>query len=225
MKILVVEDEKELLASIANGLRLSGYAVDTADNGIDGEEMALINVYDLVVLDINLPGMDGFSVLKSIRSENKIMNVIMLTARSDVEDRVKGLDLGANDYLIKPFHFAELEARIRSLLRRKQIVDDVLLSAHGIRFDTKIKQALISDEPLHLTGKETGILEFLMVNQGRYVSQEELLEHVWDDDMNEFSNTVRVHVSSLRKKLRSALGENIIRNEIGKGYIIEKENC
>ena len=129
MKILVVEDEKELLASIANGLRLSGYAVDTADNGIDGEEMALINVYDLVVLDINLPGMDGFSVLKSIRSENKIMNVIMLTARSDVEDRVKGLDLGANDYLIKPFHFAELEARIRSLLRRKQIVDDVLLSA------------------------------------------------------------------------------------------------
>ena len=120
MKILVVEDEKELLASIANGLRLSGYAVDTADNGIDGEEMALINVYDLVVLDINLPGMDGFSVLKSIRSENKIMNVIMLTARSDVEDRVKGLDLGANDYLIKPFHFAELEARIRSLLRRKQ---------------------------------------------------------------------------------------------------------
>ena len=116
MKILVVEDEKELLASIANGLRLSGYAVDTADNGIDGEEMALINVYDLVVLDINLPGMDGFSVLKSIRSENKIMNVIMLTARSDVEDRVKGLDLGANDYLIKPFHFAELEARIRSPL-------------------------------------------------------------------------------------------------------------
>jgi DNA-binding response OmpR family regulator len=223
MKILVVEDERELLESIAEGLRLSGYAVDTADNGNDAEEMGLVNAYDLVVLDINLPGMDGFSVLESIRSENKTVSIIMLTARGDVTDRVKGLDLGANDYMVKPFHFAELEARIRSLLRRRQVQEELVLTSHSISFDTKTKQASIDGTPLHLTGKETGILEYLMMNQGRYVTQEELLEHVWEDGMNEFSNTVRVHVSSLRKKLKKAAGISLIGNEIGRGYIIDKE--
>jgi DNA-binding response OmpR family regulator len=223
MKILVVEDERELLESIAEGLRLSGYAVDTADNGNDAEEMGLVNAYDLVVLDINLPGMDGFSVLESIRSENKTVSIIMLTARGDVTDRVKGLDLGANDYMVKPFHFAEMEARIRSLLRRRQVQEELVLTSHNIAFDTKTKQASIDGVSLHLTGKETGILEYLMMNQGRYVTQEELLEHVWEDGMNEFSNTVRVHVSSLRKKLKKATGISLIGNEIGRGYIIDKE--
>lgn len=221
MRILVVEDEKELLEGIVEGLRLSGYAVDMADNGIDGEEMALINGYDLVVLDINLPGKDGFSVLRAIRKENQALNVLVLSARSDVQDRVKGLDLGANDYLIKPFHFAELEARVRSLLRRKQIQNAVLLKRRELSFDTKTKTAYVKGNPLHLTGKETGILEYLLLNQGSYISQEELLEHVWDADMNAFSNTVRVHVSSLRRKLKDALGYSLIRNEIAKGYIIE----
>lgn len=224
MKLLIVEDEIDLLENIADGLRHLGYAVDTADNGIDGEEMALVNGYDLAILDVNLPGMDGFSILRSIRKENRTMNVIMLTARSGVEDRVAGLDLGANDYIVKPFHFEELEARIRSLLRRKQIVEDIVLHAQGLCFDTKKKQAFYGDNPIRLTGKETSILEYLMVHQGSFVSQEELLEHVWDDERNEFSNTVRVHMSSLRKKLHSACGKSVIRNEIGKGYIIEKED-
>lgn len=224
MKLLVVEDEIDLLEDIADGLRHLGYAVDTADNGIDGEEMALVNDYDLVVLDINLPGMDGFSVLRSIREENHTVNVIILTARSDVKDRVAGLDLGANDYILKPFHFEELEARIRSLLRRKQVVENIFLHAQGLRFDTKKKQAYFEENPIRLTGKETSILEYLMIHQGRFVSQEELLEHVWDDERNEFSNTVRVHMSSLRKKLNFVCGKSIIRNEIGKGYIIEKED-
>ena len=193
MKRLVVEDEKELLYSIAEGLRLSGYAVDTASDGEAAEEMCAIGNYDLIVLDINLPKVDGFTVLKRIREENKLVNVIMLTARTGLEDRVKGLDLGANDYLIKPFYFM------------------------------KNKTAFIGDERLKLTGKETGILEYLLINQGRYVSQEELLEHVWDDGVNEFSNAVRVHVSALRNKLKAALGKNIIKNEIGRGYIIDKE--
>lgn len=223
VKILVVEDEADLLESLAVGLRHCGYVVDTADNGDDAEEMALVNEYDLIVLDINLPGMDGFSILKSVRRENRTVNIIMLTARSDVKDRVSGLDLGANDYLVKPFHFEELEARIRSLLRRRQVVEDVFLCSQGIRFDTRLKQAYAGQTPLHLTGKETGILEYLMLNQGRYVSQEELLEHVWDDDKNEFSNTVRVHVSSLRRKLKEASGVSVIQNEIGKGYFIEKK--
>lgn len=221
MRILVIEDEKELLEGIGEGLRLSGYAVDLADNGIDGEEMALTNGYDLVVLDINLPGKDGFAVLREIRKENQTLNVLVLSARSDVQDRVKGLDLGANDYLIKPFHFAELEARIRSLLRRRQIQNAVLLEYRDLSFDTKTKTAYVKGGQLHLTGKESGILEYLLLNQGSYVSQEELLEHVWDADMNAFSNTVRVHVSSLRRKLKDVLGYSVIRNEIGKGYIIE----
>lgn len=223
MKILVVEDELELLESVAEGLRMSGYAVDTANNGRTAEEMGLINAYDLVVLDVNLPELDGFSVLERIRRHNKTVNIIMLTARTAVDDRVKGLDLGANDYLIKPFHFAELEARIRSLLRRRQVQEELILTCHSLSFDTKSKHASVKGKPLRLTGKETGILEYLLLNQGGYVTQEELLEHVWEDGMNEFSNTVRVHVSSLRKKVKAATGKNIIRNEIGRGYIIDKE--
>ena len=221
MKLLVVEDEKELLDSIAEGLRLCGYVVDTASDGEGAQEMCYVENYDLIVLDINLPKIDGFTLLQNIRQEDKLVNVIMLTARTQIKDRVKGLDLGANDYLIKPFHFDELEARIRSLLRRKQVQEDTIISASGLMFDTKTKTASANDEKIKLTVKETGILEYLMLNQGRYVTQEELLEHVWESDMNEFSNTVRVHVYGLRNKLKKALGKNIVRNEIGRGYIID----
>lgn len=223
MKLLVVEDEKELRDSIAEGLRLSGYAVDTAEDGEEARDLFYGGDYDLIVLDINLPKIDGFTLLQHIRKENKLVNMIMLTARTQVKDRVKGLDLGANDYLIKPFHFEELEARIRSLLRRKHIQEDTLIRTHGLCFDIKAKKVLAGEKEIRFTAKELGILEYLLLNQGNYVSQEELLEHVWDGDMNEFSNAVRVHVSALRKKLKEALKKNIIRNEIGKGYIIDEE--
>ena len=136
MRLLIVEDEKELLESIAEGLRLSGYAVDTAADGAEAEDLFWSETYDLIVLDINLPKIDGFTLLKEIRDEDKLVNVIMLTARTQVADRVKGLDLGANDYLIKPFHFDELEARIRSLLRRKQVVEDSVITYKNLSFDT-----------------------------------------------------------------------------------------
>ena len=222
MKLLVVEDERELRQSIAEGLRLSGYTVDTAADGEIAEELFFSGSYDLIVLDINLPKIDGFTLLQLIRRENKLVNVIMLTARTEIKDRVKGLDLGANDYLIKPFHFEELEARIRSLLRRKQLQEDTVLSAQRISYDMKSKTVTAEGKAIRLTAKELGILEYLLLNQGNYISQEELLEHVWDGDMNEFSNTVRVHVSALRRKLKESLGKNIIRNEIGKGYIIDE---
>ena len=137
MRLLIVEDEKQLQESLAEGLRLSGYVVDTADNGQEAEEMCFVESYDLIVLDINLPIMDGFSVLKKIRERDKVVNIIMLTARGDVEDRVLGLDLGANDYIIKPFHFEEIEARIRSLLRRKTIQQDEIICCGELCFDTK----------------------------------------------------------------------------------------
>ena len=221
MKILVVEDEERLLESIREGLVHSGYVVDTALDGEEGSFMAFTNDYDLIILDINLPKKDGFEILKEIRGENSEVNVIMLTALSDVDDRVRGFDLGANDYIIKPFHFEELKARIRSLLRRKTTIENSIIEKEGIKFDTTKRIFYINDEELNLTAKEAGILEYLFFNIGRYVTTEELLEHIWNDDVDLFSNVVRVHMSALRKKLKSKLGKNIIVNEIGKGYMIK----
>ncbi|MEY8417551.1 response regulator transcription factor [Tissierella praeacuta] len=223
MKILIVEDEKELLETIADGLRLSGYAVDTAMDGVTAEEMCYVETYDLIILDINLPKMDGFSVLKKVHEYSKVVNIIMLTARSEVADRVKGLDLGANDYLIKPFHFEELEARIRSLLRRKAVQENTLLHCGELSFDTISRIAYVNGDEIKLTGKETGILEYLLLNWGRYVTQEELFQHVWDSEADSFSNAVRVHMSALRKKLKESTGRNMITNVIGKGYLISEE--
>lgn len=223
MRLLIVEDEKELLESIAEGLRLSGYAVDTAQDGAEAEDLFWSETYDLIVLDINLPKIDGFTLLKEIREEDKQVNVIMLTARTQVADRVKGLDLGANDYLIKPFHFDELEARIRSLLRRKQVVEDKVIHYKNLSFDTATKILTAEGDVIKLTAKELGIFEYLILNQGRYISAEELMEHVWDMNVSDVSNAVRVHMSALRRKIKEALGENIIRNEIGKGYVIDRE--
>ena len=223
MRLLIVEDEKELLESIAEGLRLSGYAVDTAADGAAAEDLFWSETYDLRVLDINLPKIDGFTLLKEIREEDKQVNVIMLTARTQVADRVKGLDLGANDYLIKPFHFDELEARIRSLLRRKQVVEDKIIHYKNLSFDTGTKILTVNGDVIKLTAKELGIFEYLILNQGRYISAEELMEHVWDMNVSDVSNAVRVHMSALRRKIKEALGENIIRNEIGRGYVIDRE--
>lgn len=223
MRLLIVEDERELLESIAEGLRLSGYAVDTASDGAEAEDLFWSETYDLIVLDINLPKIDGFTLLEEIREEDKQVNVIMLTARTQVADRVKGLDLGANDYLIKPFHFDELEARIRSLLRRKQVVEDKVIRYKNLSFDTATKSLTASGEVIKLTAKERGIFEYLILNQGRYVSAEELMEHVWDMNVSDVSNAVRVHMSALRRKIKEAAGENIIRNEIGRGYVIDRE--
>lgn len=224
MKILVVEDEKKLLKSIREGLEQSGYVVDTALDGEVGSFMAFTNDYDLIILDINFPKKDGFEILREIREENRQVNIIMLTALSDVDDRVKGFDLGANDYVLKPFHFEELKARIRSLLRRQTTIKDAVIETSCISFDTAKRTFKFAGEELKLTQKEAGILEYLFFNLGRYVTTEELMEHVWNDEVDLFSNVVRVHMSALRKKLKARLGKNIIRNEIGKGYIIDEEN-
>lgn len=224
MKILLVEDEEKLLETIKEGLVHSGYAVDTALDGEEGSFMAFTNDYDLIILDINLPQKDGFEILKEVRARDREVNIIMLTALSDIDDRVRGFDLGANDYVLKPFHFEELKARIRSLLRRKTTIKDSVIETKGISFDTTKRTFKIDGENLKLTAKEAGILEYLFFNLGRYVTTEELMEHVWNDEVDIFSNVVRVHMSALRKKLKAKLGKNIIRNEIGKGYIIDEEN-
>lgn len=224
MRILVIEDELDLLESIVEGLKIDGYAVDGCDNGKDAYEMAFVENYDLIVLDLNLPEMDGIDVLKEIRKTNEEIKILILTARSHIRDKVKGLDLGANDYLTKPFHFEELEARIRSLLRRKFIQQDVILSCGSISLDTAARSVTINGEPLTLTRKELSILEYFLLNRGRVISQEELIDHVWDSSVDSFSSVIRVHIASLRKKLREALNYDPIGNKIGEGYFIREEH-
>ena len=220
MRVLVVEDDLDLLNLLEEGLSMYGYAVDKASDGEQAIDMAYIENYDIVILDINLPKKDGFEVLDEIRKFNQEVNIIMLTARSDIDDRVKGLDFGANDYMVKPFDLKELDARMRALLRRKSITEATILEAGNMKFDTITREAFVGDEKINLTQKETGILEYLFLNKERFVSSEELIDHVWDSNADSFSNSVRVHMSSLRKKIKEVSGENKIQNVIGKGYRI-----
>lgn len=223
MKVLIVEDERKLLRLLKEGLDLLGYVTDVAKDGEEALDLAYVECYDIIILDINLPKKDGFEVLRDIRQFDKEVNIIMLTARSDIDDRVKGLDYGANDYMTKPFDLKELDARMRSLLRRKSIQEETEITINGITFDTVKRLATYKGESLGLTAKETGIIEYLFLNRDRYVSVEELMDHVWDSNADDFSNTVRVHMSSLRKKIKKATGENYIENSIGKGYKIYEE--
>ena len=220
MHLLVIEDERILCETIVRSLRRLAYSVDHCYDGDQALELLGTEQYDLVLLDLNLPGKDGMTVLRTFRQRDRKTPVLILSARSEVKDKVEGLDAGANDYLSKPFHLAELEARIRSLTLRQFTQQDVLLTFKALSFDTRSRTATVNGQTLALTRKETGILEYLMVHQGRPVSQEELMEHVWDNSVDSFSNSIRVHISALRKKLRAALGYDPIRNRIGEGYLM-----
>lgn len=220
MRILVVEDERELLQDICKGLTLKGYAVDRADNGKTGCQMALDEEYDLIVLDLNLPGMDGFSILKELRRERPQAKVLILSANSELDSKLSGFELGASDYLTKPFHFAELEARIRVLLNRKFLQGDNCLTYQNLSLNTLARTAKVDDAPASLTTKEFSILEYFLMNQGRLITQQELIDHVWNGDADPFSNSIRVHLSALRKKLKTAMGADPIQTKIGEGYIL-----
>ena len=223
MRILVVEDERALCETIVRSLRRLAYSVDPCYDGDTAIDLLGSERYDLVLLDLNLPGADGMTVLRTLRQTDRETRVLILSARSEVADKVEGLDAGANDYLAKPFHLEELEARIRSLTLRQFTQNDVVLHCGPLSFDTRSRAATAAGQPLALTRKETGILEYLLLHRGRPVSQEELLEHVWDNSVDNFSNSIRVHISALRKKLRAALGYDPVRNRIGEGYLIEEQ--
>ena len=225
MRILVVEDERALCETIVRSLRRLAYSVDPCYDGDTAIDLLGSERYDLVLLDLNLPGADGMTVLRTLRQTDRETRVLILSARSEVAGKVEGLDAGANDYLAKPFHLEELEARIRSLTLRQFTQNDVVLHCGPLSFDTRSRAATAAGQPLALTRKETGILEYLLLHQGRPVSQEELLEHVWDNSVDNFSNSIRVHISALRKKLRAALGYDPVRNRIGEGYLIEEEQA
>lgn len=223
MNILIVDDDIGLLDQLKTALTRKNYRVDTAENG----EQALDNIfdlaYDLILLDIMLPRMDGLSVLKEVRKAGLDMPILMLTARSDVQDRVKGLDHGADDYLPKPFSMAELMARIRAMLRRKGNRTPIL-EVGTVCLDTVKRKTTLNDEEVHLTAKEFSILEFLLHNKGSAVSRFNLAEHVWGEDFDPFSmsNYVDVHVKNLRKKLTLPGDDSVIKTIRGIGFIIEE---
>ncbi|MGL4772547.1 MAG: response regulator transcription factor [Clostridium sp.] len=223
MRILVVEDEIDLLEAICDGLRIDGYAVDSCDNGEDAYERLSIENYDLVILDLNLPKMDGLEVLKKIREANLLLNVLILSARGSVNDKVLGLDLGANDYLSKPFHFEELEARVRTLLRRKFIQENTIINFRDVQIDLAKRIALIKNQEINLTKKEFSLLEYFLLNKDRVISQEELISHVWDENVDSFSGSIRVHIATLRKKLKNFLDYDLIQTKIGEGYFLIEE--
>lgn len=221
MKLLLVEDNTSLSQIISKGLKKCSYAVDSAYDGEEAIESFDVNEYDLIILDLNLPKIDGLDVLKHIRTSNKLVKIIILSARSEIEDRVKGLDMGANDYLIKPFDFIELEARIRCLLRQRFIQESSILKYKDIQMDINNKSVSVGNNELKLTKKEYLILEFLLINKGNVISAETLVEHVWESDVDLFSNSLKSHMYSLKKKLSEYIEYDIVKNNRGLGYIIE----
>lgn len=220
----VGKGEKLLCDGIAEDLELEKYTVEQCYDGAKAYDLLLNEAFDLLILDLNLPGMDGLDLLRVARAEWPQLRVLILSARAGLSDRITGLDLGADDYLTKPFALGELEARVRSLLRREFVSRDTALTTAGLTLDTRSRSISAGGEPLELTPREFAILEHLMLHQNRWVSQEELMEHVLESNANPFSNVVRMHISSLRKKLREALSGDRIQTKVGQGYRLMEDS-
>jgi DNA-binding response OmpR family regulator len=224
VRLLVVEDEPDLADALRTGLTRGGYAVDVALTGGEALGKLAVTAYDLLLLDLNLPDIDGFDVIQRVRdgtlggANGRDLRVLMLTARSSLRSRVQGLDLGADDYLLKPFALAELLARIRALLRRDVGGAATVLTVGPLELNTARRSARRGDRELRLTNKELGVLEYLMLRPGHVVSSEELLEHVWDEHADPFTETVRVTVGTLRRKLTADGEEPLLETVIGRGY-------
>ena len=223
MRILLIEDEEKLIRTLARNLKDEGFAVDTALNGIEGLEMAVSCTYDLIILDILLPGLDGTQVLQRLRARNREVAVLMLTAKDSVQDKVKHFEAGADDYLTKPFSFAELLVRVKSLLRRqpKQHADAITIGDFELdRLTRKVKRA---GKRIDLSAKEYSLLEYLAVNAGRVLSRAMIIEHVWDQSFENLTNIVDVYIRQLRAKLNDHEDQKLIRTIRGAGYIFGDE--
>jgi len=232
MRLLVVEDEVDLAAALARGLRREGYAVDVAHDGAGAIERLQVTAYDVVCLDLNLPDTDGLTLCRRLRTDPSLTpgdevpapRVLMLTARDSIEDRVAGLDEGADDYLVKPFSFAEVLARVRSLLRRDAGRTTSEIVVGPLRLDAARFEAFRGERRLDLTAKEFALLRYFMAHPGHVMSQERLLEHVWDEHADPFTNTVRVTVGTLRRKLQVDGESPLIETVVGRGYrLLEQE--
>jgi two-component system OmpR family response regulator len=216
MRILIVEDEADLRSALARALRDEGYAVDAADNGADGLFNAESTDYDAIVLDVMMPQMDGWEVLKRLRKSKKTP-VLMLTARDQPRDRVKGLDTGADDYVVKPFDLPELHARLRALIRRSAGKTTNVIEIGDVSVDTAARIVSLSGKPVELTAREYALVEFMALHRGEVVTRTQLYEHLFDENDSSLSNLLDVHVSNVRKKL----GAEFITTRRGHGYCIE----
>jgi DNA-binding response OmpR family regulator len=227
MRILVVEDEKDLASAIADSLRREGYAIDIAADASSAVTMTSVNSYDLVCLDLNLPDGDGLDVCRQIsRGPDHSFDpgpppkVIMLTARGGVDDRILGLDLGADDYLVKPFSLGELSARVRAVLRRDTQTGTSVIGYAGIEMDTARHEVTFAGAPVQLSVKEFALLRWFLLHPEEVHSAERLLEHVWDEHADPFTNTVRMTISNLRRKLAEAGAQQAITTLPGRGYTL-----
>ena len=220
MRLLVVEDDPRLARLIARGLREEAYAVDVCENGLDAIVQAVVNTYDAIILDVMLPGIDGFGVVSTLRARNVRTPVLMLTSRDAVADRIAGLDRGADDYLTKPFDFGELLARLRALLRRPEALQAMLVRVGDCEIDLQSHAVSRAGVPIALTAKEYALLELLARRVGNVVSRADIVAHVWDDNHDPFTNAVEVYVNRLRGKIDRAPWPPLIHTRRGAGYML-----
>lgn len=225
MKILLIEDEPGLISVMVRGLTEANMQVSVAADGTTGLEMALKHQFDLIILDIMLPGINGIQICREVRKVNKTVSILMLTALGSTENIVTGLDSGADDYLVKPFKFAELEARIRSLVRRRGTQGQEENSMHigDLELDFSSKTAKRNNKPINLTATEYRLLEYFVKNANKILSRIQILENVWDIDFNMGTNVVDVYVNYLRKKIDSGTGQKLIHTVFGMGYILKED--
>jgi len=224
MRILVVEDDPRMAMLLARALRETGYAVDVVADGNHAIEHASFGTYDLMILDIMLDGPDGFIVCRSVRQGESNLPILMLSARSEIQDRVRGLEQGADDYLPKPFAVEELRARVGALLRRRSLPPQITLKVGDIRLDRGKRSVEVRGRLVELTAKEYSLLEYILLNRGRIVTRREIAEHVWDEHFDPFSNLIEVYIGRLRQKIDafSKPGEaSFLTTRRGEGYFVE----
>ena len=221
MRILVVEDEPVAAEVLAKGLREHAYAVDIAADGVAALEQASTNDYDLIVLDILIPRLNGLDVCSRLRADGLTTPILMLTARGGLDQRVEGLDAGADDYLPKPYHFPELLARVRALLRRGPALAPAVLSLRDLTVDTRGRRVERAGRAIALTTKEYALLEYLLRRQGQVVGRADIAEHVWDDSFDPMSNLIEVYIQRLRRKVDDGHVVKLIRTRRGAGYTLE----
>ena len=226
MKLLLIEDYAPLRESLKQGLQENGYAVDATGDGEEGFWYASTGKYDVVILDLRLPGMDGLEILKTLRSRKNAVHVLIVTAKDSIDDRVKGLDLGADDYLVKPFEFSELLARVRALVRRKYDQKTPVLRVGEMEIDTSSRKVLVGGKVLDLTLKEYVIIEILARKAGTYVTREAIQEAAYDFAAELTSNVIDVYIGRLRKKLDTGQGGRMLHTKRGFGYMLGgSEKC
>jgi two-component system copper resistance phosphate regulon response regulator CusR len=224
VRLLLTEDDPRVAGFLGRGLRDETYAVDIASDGEQAAYLASVNDYDLVILDVMLPRKDGYAVCRELRAAGSRVPILMLTARDAVDDRVHGLDAGADDYLVKPFDFKELLARLRALLRRSAALRPPVARVADLTLDTASHVVLRAGRRISLTAKEYALLEFLVLNQDRVVGREQIAQHVWDDAFDPLSNIIDVYVKRLRAKLDAGRGPRLIHTRRGEGYILTADS-